>query len=196
VETKHAVKGSSVLSTGDFEGDREMLASTTPTPRYLPPAGTSSPFPRDRSAKRRQQEGAPVVAAVDASASGAAAARTAISVAGRLDAPVVFVYVRRGPSSILGEPYYQRRLDAEMAVAKRTLGTALAAAERAGVAASGEKLDGSPARRLLEFARLRGARLVVLGSRRRRFGRSVSRSVIRAADRPVLVAGGQASATA
>jgi nucleotide-binding universal stress UspA family protein len=173
-----------------------MLASTTPTPGFLPPAGTSSPLPRDRSAARPEREDAPVVAAVDASASGAAAARTAIAAAGRLGAPVVFVYVRRGPSSLLGEPYYQRRLDAEMAAAKRTLGAALAAAERAGVAASGEELDGSPARRLLEFARLRGARLVVLGSRRRRFGRSVSRSVIRAADRPVLVAGAPASAGA
>jgi nucleotide-binding universal stress UspA family protein len=109
---------------------------------------------------------------------------------------VVFVYVRRGPSTILGEPYYQRRLDAELAAAKRALGPALAAAERAGVAASGEELEGPPARRLIEFARLRGARLVVLGSRRRRLGRSVSRSVIRAADRPVLVAGAPEPATA
>lgn len=173
-----------------------MLAAATPTPRYVETAGTSSSLPRDRSARRREREDAPVVAAVDASASGAAAARTAISLARRLGAPLVFVYVRRGPSSSLGEPYYQRRLDAEMAAAKRALGAALAAAERAGVAASGEELDGSPARRVVEFARLRGARLVVLGSRRRRFGRSVSRSVIRAADRPVLVAGGPAPATA
>jgi nucleotide-binding universal stress UspA family protein len=183
-------------STSAVEGDREMIASATPTPRFLATAGTSSSLPGDRSARRQEWDDAPVVAAVDASASGAAAARTAISVAGRLGAPVVFVYFRRGPSSILGEPYYQRRLDAEIAAAKRALGAALAAADQAGVAASGEELDGPPARRLVEFARLRGARLVVLGSRRRRFGRSVSRSVIRAADRPVLVARGPASATA
>jgi nucleotide-binding universal stress UspA family protein len=196
METKHAVKGSSMSSMSVFEGDREMLASATATSRYLEPAGTSSSLPRDRSATRRERDDAPVVAAVDASASGAAAARTAISLARRLGAPVVFVYVRRGPSSILGEPYYQRRLDAEIFAAKRALGAALAVAERAGVAASGEELAGSPARRLVEFARLRGARLVVLGSRRRRFGRSVSRSVIRAADRPVLVAGAPATAIA
>jgi nucleotide-binding universal stress UspA family protein len=41
---------------------------------------------------------------------------------------------------------------------------------------------------VVEFARLRGARLVVLGSRGRRIGRSMSRAVIRGADRPVLVA--------
>ena len=173
-----------------------MLVSTPPTRRYLPPADTSSSSPRHRSATRREPDDAPVVAAVDASASGAAAARTAISLARRLDAPVVFVYARRGPSSILGEPYYQRRLDAEIFAAKRALRPALAAAERAGVAASGEELAGSPARRLVEFARLRGARLVVLGSRRRRFGRSVSRSVVRGADRPVLVAGAPATAVA
>jgi nucleotide-binding universal stress UspA family protein len=173
-----------------------MIASATRTCRFAEPTGISSALSRDRSARPRERGDAPVVAAVDASASGAAAARTAISLAGRLGAAVVFVYVRRGPSSILGEPYYQRRLDAEMATAERALGYALAAAKRAGVAASGEELDGPPARRLVEFARLRGARLVVLGSRRRRLRRSVSRSVIRAADRPVVVAGAPASATA
>ena len=173
-----------------------MIASATPTASYLEPAGTSGSLPRDRSARGRDREDAPIVAAVDASTSGTAAARTAISMARRLGAAVVFVYVRRGPSSVLGEPYYQRRLDAEIAAAKGALGAALAAADRAGVAASGEELDGPPARRLVEFARLRGARLVVLGSRRRRVGRSVSRGVIRAADRPVLVAGAPATAIA
>ena len=173
-----------------------MIASATPTSRIAEPARISSSLSRDRSPRPREWADAPVVAAVDASASGAAAARTAISLAGRLGAAVVFVYVRRGPSAILGEPYYQRRLDAEMATAKRALGDALTAAERAGVAASGEELDGPPARRVVEFARLRGARLVVLGSSRRRFRRSVSRRVIRAADRPVVVAGAPASATA
>jgi nucleotide-binding universal stress UspA family protein len=88
-----------------------------------------------------------------------------------------------------GEPYYQRRLDAAMAVGRRALGDALAVAEEAGVPATGELLEGSPARRVVEFARLRNARLVVLGSRRRPFGGSVSRRIIRFADRPVVVAG-------
>jgi nucleotide-binding universal stress UspA family protein len=63
-------------------------------------------------------------------------------------------------------------------------------AERAGVAASGEVLEGRPARRLIEFAGLRAARLMVLSPRRRRwFRRSVSGRVLRAADRPVMTAG-------
>lgn len=173
-----------------------MIASPTPTLSRLEPASTSGSLQRDPSVRRRDREHGPIVAAVDTSASGAAAARAAISAAERLGAAVVFVYVRRGPSSILGEPYYQRRLDSELAAARRALGDALVAAEQAGVAASGEELDGPPARRLVEFARLRGARLVVLGSRRRRLGRSVSRSVIRAADRPVLVARAPEPATA
>jgi nucleotide-binding universal stress UspA family protein len=94
-------------------------------------------------------------------------------------------------SSILGEPYYRRRLEAETANGNRAVDEALAVAEQAGVAASGEVLDGSPARRLVEFANLRSARLVVMGPhRRRRFRRSVARRVIRAADLPVMVARG------
>jgi nucleotide-binding universal stress UspA family protein len=89
---------------------------------------------------------------------------------------------------MLGEPYYQRRLDAGMATGRRVLSAALAVADQAGVPATGEVLEGRPARRVLEFARLRDARLVVLGSRRRLLG-GVSRRVIRSADRPVVVAG-------
>jgi nucleotide-binding universal stress UspA family protein len=100
----------------------------------------------------------------------------------------VFVYVRRGPWSGLGAPYHQRRLEAELSAGRRALDDALAIAERVGVSATAEQLAGNPARRLVEFARLRGARVVVLGSRRRRLGRSVSRAVIPDADRPVLVA--------
>lgn len=141
------------------------------------------------SATRRRRADSPIVAAVDGSTSGEAAAQKAIAIAKRLGAPVVFVYVRGGPSPILGEPYYQRRLDAELACSDRALGAALAAAARAGVAASGEVLEGPPARRLVEFADLRSARLVVLGPRRRwRFRRSVSRAVVRAAGRPVMLA--------
>jgi nucleotide-binding universal stress UspA family protein len=133
-------------------------------------------------------EAAPIVVAVDTSRAAAAAAQDAVHLAQELDAPLVFVYVRRGPSSALGEPYYQRRLDAEMRTGRRALNDALAVAERAGVPATGEQLAGHPARRVVEFARMRNAQLVVLGSRRRRLGRSVSRHVIRSADRPVLVA--------
>jgi nucleotide-binding universal stress UspA family protein len=130
----------------------------------------------------------PVVVAVDDSTASEAAVRDGVRVAGELAAPVVFVYVRRGPSAALGEPYYQRRLDAEMRIGDRAIAAGIAAARRAGVPASGEQLHGTPARRLEEFARLRHAQLIVVGTRRRWLARSVSRALIRRADLPVLVA--------
>jgi nucleotide-binding universal stress UspA family protein len=145
-----------------------------------------------RVAHRRSDEGTahdPIVAAVDGSAAATDAARTAVRMARVLAAPLVFVYVRRGPSWSLGTPNYQRRLDAEMGSARWALGAAKAVARRAGVAAEGEILEGDPAQRVVEFAHDRRARLLVLGSPRWRFGRSVARRVIRSADRPVVVGG-------
>jgi nucleotide-binding universal stress UspA family protein len=140
-----------------------------------------------------QRDEAAIVVAVDGSGAAAAAIQTAVRLARDLAAPLVFVYVRRGPSSALGEPYHQRRLDHEMRTGRRTLNDAVALAERAGVPATAEQLAGHPAGRV-EFERVRGARLVVLGSRRQRLGRSVSHEVIPSADRPVIVAGRAAPA--
>jgi nucleotide-binding universal stress UspA family protein len=129
----------------------------------------------------------PIVTAVDGSAASRSAIGEAVRLAGELDAPIVFVYVRRGPAGFFGAPVYQRRLTAEMAGARRVLHEALAVADNAGVPAEGEVLEGSPRRRISEFARDRGARLIVLGSRRHKLGQSVSSGVIRSAGRPVIV---------
>ena len=134
------------------------------------------------------EESPPIVAAVDGSEASRAAIDEAVRLARHLEAPLEFVYVRRGPSDVFGHPVYQRRLTKEMSRARRVLDRALAAADRAGVRAEGEILAGSPRRRILEFARDRNARLVVVGARKRRFGRSVSNGVARAAGRPVVVA--------
>jgi nucleotide-binding universal stress UspA family protein len=147
---------------------------------------SGSPPTRPPTAPTRDD--APIVAGVDTSPNGAVAARTAIAWARHLRAPLVFVYVRRSPSSALGEPYYQRRLEAETLAARGALSAALAAADEAGVSASAGVLDGRPAQRLVELARLRGARLLVTGRRPRRLGRSVGRTVQRLAQDPVLVA--------
>jgi nucleotide-binding universal stress UspA family protein len=138
-----------------------------------------------------QQNTAPIVAGVDDSAASRTAIGEAVRLGRELDAPIVFVYVRRGPADVFGAPVYQRRLTRAMARAHRVLGHALDVAAGAGVYAEGEILEGSPRRRIAEFARDRDARLVVVGSRTRRLGRSVSSGVVRGAGRPVLVAKGR-----
>jgi nucleotide-binding universal stress UspA family protein len=131
---------------------------------------------------------APIVAAVDGSPASAAAVESAVSLAGELDAPIVFVHVRRGPTEFLGAPFYQRRLTSAMARGRRVLREALDSAAAAGENAEGEILEGSPPRRIAELARRRDARAVVVGSRGRKLGRSVARAVARAPGRPVVVA--------
>ena len=143
---------------------------------------------KDESPLLSERNVTPIVAAVDGSAASRAAIGEAIRLAGELSSPIVFVYVRRGPAGVFGAPVYQRRLTTEMARARRVLDMALAAADSGGVPAEGEILEGSPRRRISEFARDRSARLIVVGSRARRLGQSVSTGVIRSAGRPVIVA--------
>ena len=131
---------------------------------------------------------APIVAAVDGSSASRGAIEIAVKLAAELKAPLVFVYVRRKPSGLLGKPFFQRRLTAVMTHARRVVASALRAAERAGVDAEGEILEGAPRKRILELAADREARLIVVGSRRHRFSRSVSCGLMRTAQRPVVVA--------
>ena len=131
---------------------------------------------------------APIVAAIDDSSASRGVVETAVKHAAELNASLVFVYVRRGPPGFLGRPFFQRSLTAKMTRARRAVDRALRAAAQAGVDAEGEILEGAPRKRILELASDRDARLIVVGSRRRRFSRSVSCGVLRAAEGPVLVA--------
>lgn len=100
----------------------------------------------------------------------------------------MFVHVRRRPPSLLGRPLYERRLADDFFRARQALDVALAAAAAAGVTAQGEIVEGDAAGRIVQFARNRKARLLVVGSRRRRLGPSVSRDAIRTSEFPVVVA--------
>ena len=131
----------------------------------------------------------PIVAAVDGSSASRSAIEIAVKLALDLNAPLVFAYVRRGPAAFFGTPIFQRRLTAEMSRARGVLARALGAAARAGVEADGEILEGSPRKRIVELARDREAKLVVVGPRGRRWRQSVSRAVVRTAEGPVVVAG-------
>jgi nucleotide-binding universal stress UspA family protein len=154
---------------------------------------TRLPVSPRRDARRLTPRGtknrvAPIVAAIDGSPAGWHASDAAVRLAVELNAPLTFVYVRRGPAGFLGTPVFERRLTRKMAEARRVIDQALRGAARAGVEAEGEILEGSPPKRIVEFARDRSARLIVIGSRRRWLGRSVSRAIVRGSRRPVLVA--------
>jgi nucleotide-binding universal stress UspA family protein len=160
---------------------------------------TRLPVSPRRDARRLTLPGAknrvaPIVAAIDGSTAGWHASHAAVRLAVELNAPLTFVYVRRGPAGFLGTPVFERRLTRKMAQARRVIDHALRGAARAGVEAEGEILEGSPRKRIVEFASDRSARLIVIGSRRRRLGRSVSCAVVRATRRPVLIVARRRSA--
>jgi nucleotide-binding universal stress UspA family protein len=111
----------------------------------------------------------PIVALLDRPSTPAAA--TAISIAGRLELPIVFVVWRRRQLSVLGEPFYQRRLSASTALARNVLEAALREAAQAGVEAEGEILQRARGVSIVEFARARGASFVVVGCRERKLGK-------------------------
>jgi nucleotide-binding universal stress UspA family protein len=167
VRTAPMMTVAAITSRSQASGDRVVCG------------GVAGPEPRE----------APIVTALDNSSASEAAVEAAVRLSAELVAPVVFVHVRPGPWAILGRPFYQRRLTTQMTLARRVLDAALATARRAGVAADGEVLEGVASRRIAEFARDRGARIVVVGSRRRRLRPSVSRSVARTCAGPVLIAG-------
>lgn len=146
--------------------------------RRFEPAAPPAPAPIDER---------PIVAAVEPETAAVTAA-TAARLARELRAPLTFVTVRPRTSPLLGEPYYQRRLTRDVVRGRNAIDQALAEATRRGVMAHGEIVEGDAPAQILRFASDRRARLLVLGRRARRLRRSVSRRVIAAADRPVVVA--------
>jgi hypothetical protein len=109
-----------------------MITSADPTPRLQVQLATARSGTRALGSRPIEPDAAPIVVAVDDTRTARAAAGAAVRLARDLAAPLVFVYVRRGPSSALGRPYYQRRLDREMRAGRRALDDAMAIAERAG----------------------------------------------------------------
>ena len=143
-----------------------MTTATDIRPAVAPPLETAASEAQLRSPPKSPARAGPVVVAVDDSSAAESAIRDGVRVASDLDAPIVFVYVRRGPWAGLGDPYHQRRLDVEMRIGERAIAAGIAAARRAGVPASGEQLHGRPAPRLA---------FVMMRNRRRRRPRSTYR---------------------
>ena len=125
------------------------ITQTDPRPRFRRPLGTSPSRTGTHRPIERRRKPRPIIVAVDGSPAAAAAVQAAVRLARDLTAPLVFVYVRRGPSSALGEPYYQRRLDAEMRAGRRALDDALASRRASGRARHRRAARGKsrPARR-------------------------------------------------
>ena len=117
-----------------------------------------------------------------------ATAEVAAQLAHELKAPLTFIHVRPRPPVIGGSVRSRRRSVRALFRAQSALDAALPVATRWGVMAQGEIVDGNPVDELVEVATRRKARLLVVGSRRRRFRRSVSRAVLATSAVPIVVA--------
>jgi Universal stress protein family len=97
--------GRDVTRTPCLVDKETKLTTAIETTRTVwPPPGTG---PQLDGRRLMRVEPAPIVVAVDPSSATRTAVSDGIRLARDLDAPVIFVYVRRGPSAVLGEPYYQ-----------------------------------------------------------------------------------------
>lgn len=134
-----------------------------------------------------------IVIATDGSAGASVAVEQGVWLAKMLGAKVTFVAVARAPLAVLGDPYYQRALTADLAKSRSAIADAVVAAEERQIPYQTEILEGSPAEKILDVAQAHGADLIVIGSRGRGavtgavLG-SVSSDVVHRSDRPVLVA--------
>lgn len=142
-----------------------------------------------------------IVIATDGSDGAGQALEQGFSLASDVGAEVSVVYVQPGPSSFLGAPYYQDVITEEARHARTVIEDAKLRASRYGAEVEYKVLEGDPVDTVLELARSRDADLVVVGSRG--LGTlssvvlgSVSRAILRQADRPVLVARTPAHVTA
>jgi nucleotide-binding universal stress UspA family protein len=127
----------------------------------------------------------------DGTPGGRAAVSEGLALARSLGASVTFVAVHPRVSA-LAAPYYQRRLTEHLASSSATIEAALAEADRLGVAADSEVVEGDPPAELLRLAGSYEADMIIVGSRG--LGAlagallgSVSRWLVTHADIPVLV---------
>ena len=133
-----------------------------------------------------------LIVATDGSPGAREALEQGLGLAREAGAAVTLVYVRQKPPAVLGDLFYQRSLSQELLRARAVLADAVSLAAEQGIETDFEVLEGDPARAVLDLARARQADLIVVGSRGRGMVAgallgSVSSSIVRDADRPVLV---------
>lgn len=134
-----------------------------------------------------------IVIATDGSSGSAHALEQGFELASALSADVSVVYVRHAPHAFLGSPYYQNVLTEERTHASGVITDAKLHAIRYDVDPEYEVLEGDPVDSILAVADSRDADLIVVGSRG--LGRvagtvlgTVSKEIIRRAERPVMLA--------
>jgi len=130
-----------------------------------------------------------ILIATDGSLCGQLAEDEAVALAVATGARVVFLHVQ---PSIDSSHYQPGEVSEQTDESHIVLDRALAKALQAGVEAEAEIVEGNPAREIVDAAKLRGADVIVVGSRglgkiSSMFLGSVSREVLSEADRPVLV---------
>jgi nucleotide-binding universal stress UspA family protein len=134
-----------------------------------------------------------ILIATDGSPGGFEAVREGVSLASETAAAVTIVAVHHPPLPIYGDASWQRAVTEELGRLRPALKHAVQYAEEHGVTAEHELIEGDPAHEVVQLARARDVDLIVVGSRglgamaSAVFG-SVSRRIVRDADRPVLVA--------
>jgi nucleotide-binding universal stress UspA family protein len=130
--------------------------------------------------------------ATDGSPGACEAVEQGAALAREAGAAITLVSVRHAPLPVLGDPYYQRTLSAELARARAVVEEAATRVGAVGVEVETEILEGNPADSIADLSRSRAVDLIIVGSRGRGgivgglLG-SVSEGVVHRADRPVLV---------
>jgi nucleotide-binding universal stress UspA family protein len=133
-----------------------------------------------------------ILIATDGSPGARAAVEEGLQLACDTGARVTFLGVRQRPLRVLGDPYWQERASNELAKLRPALRAAVGEADRLGVDAEYDLLEGDAAEEIVRLARTRGVDLIVIGSRglgavASALLGSVSKRVVHDADRPVLV---------
>jgi nucleotide-binding universal stress UspA family protein len=137
----------------------------------------------------------PILVATDGSHAGTAAVEQGLSLAAQLGVGVTFVSVRKPPSRMLGDPFYERSIGRGVREAQAVVDDACARAEATGIAAEAEVLEGNPAEEIVTLADNRDSGLIVVGSRSHgpfvgALLGSVSAGVVHHACRPVVIVNG------